>query len=128
MDSRIRTLIVVLLAIAQSAFAVDTVTLDSASKQVKNPVTRFGIGNDVLYSPLSHAHSFASLTGKPTTLSGYGITDGQLHDSDLDDIAALATTSFGRDFLTLADAAAARTKLSLGSSATHASSDYELAL
>jgi hypothetical protein len=27
------------------------------------------------YSPVAHAHSFASLTGKPTTLAGYGITD-----------------------------------------------------
>lgn len=27
------------------------------------------------YSPLSHTHSFTSLTAKPTTLSGYGITD-----------------------------------------------------
>lgn len=27
------------------------------------------------YSPLGHTHTFASLTSKPTTLSGYGITD-----------------------------------------------------
>lgn len=27
------------------------------------------------YSPLAHTHTFASLTSKPTTLSGYGITD-----------------------------------------------------
>ena len=27
------------------------------------------------FSPTSHSHTFASLTGKPTTLSGYGITD-----------------------------------------------------
>jgi hypothetical protein len=30
---------------------------------------------DTLYSPLGHTHSFASLTGIPTTLGGYGITD-----------------------------------------------------
>lgn len=29
------------------------------------------------YSAIGHTHSFASLTSKPTTLSGYGITDAQ---------------------------------------------------
>jgi hypothetical protein len=32
--------------------------------------------NDLLYSDIAHTHTFASLTSKPTTLSGYGITDG----------------------------------------------------
>lgn len=32
---------------------------------------------DTLYSALGHSHTFASLTGKPTTLVGYGITDAQ---------------------------------------------------
>ena len=30
---------------------------------------------DTLYSPLGHSHTFASLTSKPTTIGGYGITD-----------------------------------------------------
>jgi hypothetical protein len=30
---------------------------------------------DGLYATLSHTHTFASLTSKPTTRSGYGITD-----------------------------------------------------
>lgn len=30
---------------------------------------------DAAYSALGHTHAFADLTGKPTTLSGYGITD-----------------------------------------------------
>jgi hypothetical protein len=30
---------------------------------------------DTLYSAVGHTHSFASLTSKPTTLSGFGITD-----------------------------------------------------
>ncbi len=30
---------------------------------------------DTLYSPLGHTHTFASLTSKPITVSGYGITD-----------------------------------------------------
>lgn len=38
--------------------------------------TAFGWGNHAgLYSLLSHTHTFASLTSKPTTLAGYGITD-----------------------------------------------------
>lgn len=31
---------------------------------------------DLRYSLLGHTHTFASLTAKPTTLAGYGITDG----------------------------------------------------
>jgi hypothetical protein len=60
----------------------------------------------------------AGVTGKPTTLSGYGITDAQPLDSDLTSIAALTTTTFGRSFLDRADAAAGRTHLGLGSLAT----------
>jgi hypothetical protein len=30
---------------------------------------------DALYSVLAHTHAFASLTSKPTTVAGYGITD-----------------------------------------------------
>ena len=44
--------------------------------------------------------AFADLTGKPTTLGGYGITDGQPLDSDLTSIAALTTTALGRNQLT----------------------------
>ena len=57
--------------------------------------------------------SFSVLSSKPTSLSGYGITDAQPLDSDLTSIAALTTTSFGRDFLALADASAGRTKIGL---------------
>ena len=32
--------------------------------------------HDSVYSKLGHTHTFASLTSKPTSLSGYGITDG----------------------------------------------------
>jgi hypothetical protein len=45
------------------------------------------------YSAVGHTHTFASLTSKPTTLSGYGITDAQAQDADLDAIAALTATS-----------------------------------
>ena len=48
-------------------------------------------------------------------------------DSDLTAIALLSTTSYGRAFLALADASAARTALGLGTAATTASSAYEAA-
>jgi hypothetical protein len=48
-------------------------------------------------------------------------------DSDLTAIAALSTTSYGRAFLALADAAAARTALGLGTAATSASSAFDAA-
>lgn len=60
--------------------------------------------------------TFAGLSAKPTTISGYGISDAltssqiasayQPLDSDLTAIAALTTTSYGRAFLELADQAA----------------------
>lgn len=38
--------------------------------------TAYGWGNHAgLYSLLGHSHAFADITSKPTTLSGYGITD-----------------------------------------------------
>lgn len=64
------------------------------------------------------ALAWSKLTGTPNTLSGYGITDAQPLDADLTSIAALATTNFGRSLLTQADAAATRTLLVLGGSAT----------
>lgn len=46
-------------------------------------------------------------------------------DSDLTAIAALTTTSYGRAFLALADAAAGRTALSLGTAATQATGAFD---
>jgi hypothetical protein len=51
------------------------------------------LGVSSLVALASHSHAFSALTGKPTTLSGYGITDGQPLDADLTSIAALAGTS-----------------------------------
>jgi hypothetical protein len=48
-------------------------------------------------------------------------------DSDLSAIAALSTTSYGRAFLALADSAAGRTALGLGSAATQASTAFDAA-
>lgn len=66
----------------------------------------------------THSHSFSSLTGKPTTVSGYGITDAQPLDGDLTAIADLNTTSFGRSVLETANAASLRTLSGLGTMAT----------
>ncbi|MGE0180211.1 MAG: hypothetical protein AB7O91_10380 [Sphingomonas sp.] len=77
-------------------------------------------------APLDHAHDFASLDDRPTTLAGYGITDaaasGHSHGADyqpidagLTAIAGLTTTDFGRAHLTLADAAALRDHGGMGS-------------
>lgn len=70
------------------------------------------------------APSFASITGKPTTLAGYGIVDGitaaaaaaayQPLDADLTAISALATTAYGRDLLVQVDAAAVRAYIGVG--------------
>lgn len=70
---------------------------------------------DQFYSLLAHTHAFASLTAKPTSLAGYGITDAQPLDTDLTAIAALATTPFGRGSLVQADAAAFRAYIGAGS-------------
>jgi hypothetical protein len=82
-------------------------------------------------APASHGHDFAGLTGRPTTLAGYGITDAaaaahhhdgayQPQDADLTAISGLATTAFGRAQLALADAAALRGHAGLGSLAIQA--------
>ena len=58
-------------------------------------------GNDSRLSdartPLAHVHSFDSITSKPTTLAGYGITDG----SSLA-LGALASNAFRGDYGTIA--------------------------
>ncbi len=56
---------------------------------------------------------FSAITGLPTTLVGYGITDAQPLDSDLTAIAALATTSYGRGLLIQANSADAQTYLGI---------------
>lgn len=76
--------------------------------------------HDLDYAPAGHGHAFADLTGRPGTLSGYGIVDAQPLDTDLSAIAALTTSIFGRAHLTLADGAALRSHAGLGSAAVHA--------
>lgn len=70
--------------------------------------------NKPTFNPVAFSGLFADVSGKPTTLFGYGITDAQPLDADLTAIAALATTSFGRSVLTQADAAAIRSLIGAG--------------
>ncbi len=60
--------------------------------------------------------AWADITGKPTTIAGFGITDAQPLDTDLTNIAGVVTTVFGRSVLAVADAAAARTLIGAGTS------------
>ena len=88
-------------------------TGDASSTQVVK-------GNDSRLSdartPTAHNQAFSTITGTPTTLTGYGITDAQPLDSDLTSIAALTTTTYGRSQLALADAAADTAQLNVFSS------------
>ena len=57
---------------------------------------------DTLYSAVGHTHSFSSLTSKPTTLSGYGITNAINNDGDAGERYTYAlcytTNNQGNDF------------------------------
>jgi hypothetical protein len=63
--------------------ATGNVSIDGSA----NVTLNVEIAND------SHTHAFNNITGKPTTLSGYGITDAQPLDGDLTSIAGLTGTT-----------------------------------
>lgn len=73
---------------------------------------------------LFYAHIAGGATGYVTDAEMTAYVSGlvgstlQGYDADLTSIAALSTTAYGRDFLALADAAAGRTALALGTLAT----------
>lgn len=50
----------------------DYAAIDHLHTGIYSPV---GHNHDAAYSPLGHTHAFDDLTGKPTTLAGYDITD-----------------------------------------------------
>lgn len=64
-------------------------------------------------TPAAGASDWASLTGKPTTLSGFGIVDAQPLDSDLTYLAGFTLTANVKSVLNAADYAAIRTLLGL---------------
>jgi hypothetical protein len=94
------------------------------------------------YAPLAGPFPWADVTGEPTTLAGYGITDALKASNNLSDvvtpatartnlglgsIATMAATAFAAVANNLSDllsAATARTNLGLGSIATAASTAY----
>lgn len=55
-----------------------------------------GYVDAVAYGSVTIGVNWPDITNKPTTLSGYGITDAQPLDTDLTNIAALSTTTRGR--------------------------------
>lgn len=65
--------------------------------------------------------------GAAAAAQAAAIAASQPLDSDLTAMAALTSTSYGRAFLALADAAAARTALGLGTAATQASTAFDTA-
>lgn len=81
-------------------------------------------------SKLAIAQNLADLADVAQARINLGLrigTDVQAYSSTLATIAAITTTLFGRGFLSLTDAAAARAYLELGTAATHAHSDYQAA-
>lgn len=99
------------------------------------------IPSDTESTTPDYAAAFRSLQEQIDNLEGGGVSSvngetgivvldagdvgAQPADSDLTAIAALTTTAFGRAFLALANAAAGRTALELGTAATHAHGDYD---
>ena len=50
-------------------------TYDTNNSWVVDDAEHLGWQLPSYYAPATHTHTFASITGKPTTISGYGITD-----------------------------------------------------
>lgn len=76
---------------------------------------------------LTAADVSADASGAAATAQAAAIAASQPVDADLTAIAALTTTSYGRALLALVDAAALRTVAGLGTVATHAATEFDLA-
>ena len=71
------------------------------------------------FTPSSHTHTFASLTSKPTTLSGYGITDAKIANGVITLGTATITPLTAHQTVTLASGTNNGTlKLTVGSKTT----------
>ena len=71
------------------------------------------------FTPASHTHTFASLTSKPTTLSGYGITDAKIANGVITLGTATITPLTAHQTVTLASGTNNGTlKLTVGSKTT----------
>ena len=105
----------------------DTLTLVAGTNVT---ITTDAVTDSVTISANDTSVAFSEITGKPTSLSGYGITDGQPLDATLTALAGVTTTadklvyatgsdvfstttltSFGRSLIDDTDAATARTTL-----------------
>lgn len=105
----------------------DTLTLIAGTNVT---ITTDAVTDSVTISANDTSVAFSEITGKPTSLSGYGITDGQPLDATLTALAGVTTTadklvyatgsdvfstttltSFGRSLIDDPDAATARTTL-----------------
>jgi hypothetical protein len=66
--------------------------LDALSTVVGTKITQAQA--DVLYAAILHSHTFAAITGHPTTVSGYGITDGPKRSSATATTASVASGAY----------------------------------
>jgi hypothetical protein len=85
---------------------------EATARQAADAATAAALG---ALAPVATSGAYGDLTGRPTlgTAAATNAADYQPADADLTAIAALTTTVYGRAFLALADAAAAKTALAL---------------
>lgn len=128
-DQTAAEILAALLTVDGSGSGLDADLLDGNSSAyfataagLSQELTDRAAGDASTLSAAATAAGVADAAILAAVASGY-----QPLDSDLSAIAALATTSYGRAFLALADAAAARAALSLGTAATSATGDFDAA-
>lgn len=109
---------------AGTASALLTARTITMTGDISWSVSFTGAGNATAVGTLATvtvAKGGTGATAAPAARANLGVaigSDVQAYDADLAAIAALVTTGFGRGFLVLADAAAGRTALALGTLAT----------